>query len=182
MVNIFSLVWVDVLPDEIPVVEETKFLGLYFDRKLKFLSHIKYVKNKCLKALDILRVVAHLDWGADRAVLLQLYQTLVRSKLDYGCIVYDSTRFSYLKVLDPIQNHGLRLCLSAFRTSPADSLAVEADELPLPIRRDKLALQYIYMYKVAACPENPVHSIIFEPKCGRLFETKPRSIATFGIR
>ena len=83
-------------------------------------------------------------------------------------------------MLDPIQNHGLRLCLGAFRTSPADSLAVEADELPLSIRRDKLALQYIS--KVAACPENPVHDIIFEPKYGGLFETKPSSIATFGIR
>ncbi len=135
---------------------------------------------KCLKALGILRVVAHLDWGADRAVLLQLYQTLVRCKLDYGCIVYGSTRFSYLKMLDPIQNHGLRLCLGAFRTSSADSLAVEAGELPLSIRRDKLALQYIS--KVAACQEKPVHDIIFEPKYGGLFETKPISIATFGIR
>ncbi len=40
----------------------------------------------------------------------------------------------------------------------------------------------IYLFsKVAACPENPVHDIIFEPKYGGLFETKPRSIATFGI-
>ena len=101
--------------------------------------------------------------------------------LDYGCIVYGSTRSSYLKMLDPIQNHGLRLCLGAFRTSPADSLAVEADEPPLStFRRDKLALQYLS--KVAACPDNPVHSIIFEPKYGGLFETKPSSIAAFGIR
>ncbi len=105
-------------------------------------------------------VVAHLDWGADRAVLLQLYQALVRSMLDYGCIVYGSTRPSYLKMLDPVQNHGIRLCLGAFWTSPADSLAVEADDLQLPIRRDKLALQYIS--KVVACPKNPVPNIICE--------------------
>ena len=41
---------------------------------------------------------------------------------------------------------------------------------------------YSAIAEVAACPENPVHNIIFEPKYGRLFETKPRSIATFGIR
>ncbi len=58
-------------------------------------THNKYVKKKCLKTLDILHVVAHLDWGADRAVLLQLYQALVRSKLDYGGIVYGSTSSSY---------------------------------------------------------------------------------------
>ncbi len=82
--------------------------------------------------------------------------------------------------MDPTRNHGLRLCLGAFRTSPVDRLAVKADELPLAIRRDKLALQYIS--KVAACPENPVHNIIFEPKYCGLFETKPSSIATFSIR
>ena len=57
---------------------------------------------------------------------------------------------------------------------------MEADELPLPMRRNKLELRYIS--KVAACLENPVHNIIFEPKYGGLFETEPRSIATFGIR
>ena len=33
----------------IPVVEESKFLGILFDRKLSFISKIKYLKAKCLK-------------------------------------------------------------------------------------------------------------------------------------
>ena len=37
-------------------------------------------------------------------------------------------RKSYLQMLDPIQNQGLRLALGAFRTSPVASLYVEADE------------------------------------------------------
>jgi len=43
----------------IPVVEETKFLGITFDRKLSFLPHIRHLKDKCTKALNLLRVVAH---------------------------------------------------------------------------------------------------------------------------
>jgi len=35
----------------IPVVEQTKFLGLIFDKKLSFIPHLQYLKNKCLKAL-----------------------------------------------------------------------------------------------------------------------------------
>ena len=31
----------------IPVVEESKFLGILFDRKLSFIPHIKYLKAKC---------------------------------------------------------------------------------------------------------------------------------------
>ena len=55
---------------------------------------------------------------------------------------YGSARKSYLQMLDPIHNQGLRLALGAFRTSPVASLYVEADEPPLYIRREKLSLQY----------------------------------------
>ena len=41
----------------IPVVEEIKFLGIIFDRRLSFVPHLKYVKTKALKALNILKVV-----------------------------------------------------------------------------------------------------------------------------
>ena len=52
----------------IPVVEETKFLGVIFDKILTFIPHIKKSNAKCQKALNLLRVVAHTDWGADRKV------------------------------------------------------------------------------------------------------------------
>ena len=78
----------------IPVVEESKFLGMIFDRKLSFLPHIKYLKAKCLKALNLQRVLSHGPRGADRTTLLKLNRSLVRSKLDYGCIIYGSTRKS----------------------------------------------------------------------------------------
>ena len=106
----------------IEIVNKFKFLGLYFDSKLSFIPHLEYLKAKCHKALNLLKVVAHTDWGADRTVLLRLYRSLIRSKLDYGCIVYGSARKSYLQMLDPIHHQGLRLALGAFRTSPVNSL------------------------------------------------------------
>jgi len=50
----------------IPVVEKTKFLGMIFDRKLSFIPHLHYLKEKCLKVMNLLRVVAHTSWGADQ--------------------------------------------------------------------------------------------------------------------
>jgi len=111
----------------IPVVEEVKFLGVIFDKKNSFLPHLRYLKNKCTKALNLLCVVTHTSWGADQQTLLHLYRSLIRSKLDYGCIVYGSARGSYLHMLDPIQNHALHLCLGAYRTSPFSSLCVLAN-------------------------------------------------------
>jgi len=60
----------------VPVIEEVKFLGITFDRKLLFLPHLRYLKNKCAKSLNLLRVVAHTSWGADQLTLLHLYRDL----------------------------------------------------------------------------------------------------------
>ena len=135
---------------KIRVVRETKFLGVVFDQKLSFIPHLKALKCTCLKALDIIQVVSNQEWGADKSVLLRLYRSLVRSKLDYGCIVYGSARPSYIKMLDTIHHQGLRLALGALRTSPVESLYVEAGELPLKHRRIKLSLQYVTKINIIA--------------------------------
>ena len=49
----------------IPVVSEAKFLGLLFNNKLSFIPHIKVFKAKCLKVLDILKILSSSDWGGD---------------------------------------------------------------------------------------------------------------------
>jgi ribonuclease HI len=164
----------------IEVVPEFKFLGLIFDSKLSFKPHINYLLTKCNKALNLLRVVSSLDWGADRIVLLRLYRSLVRSKLDYGCFVYGSARHSYIKKLDTIHHQGLRLALGAFRTSPVQSLYVEANESPLHLRRRKLAMQYFI--KLKSNPRNPTYNVVFNPSYKELFLRKPRVIPPFSLR
>ncbi|GFW33139.1 putative rna-directed dna polymerase from mobile element jockey-like protein [Trichonephila clavipes] len=105
----------------IKVVNEVKFLGLIFDQSLRFHRHLKDLKIRSAKALNILKVLANTYWGADRTSLLHLYRALIRSKLDYGSVVYSSACKSLLKVLDPVHHQALRLCLEAFRTSPVES-------------------------------------------------------------
>ena len=164
----------------IPVVQQTKYLGLIFDNKLNFKPHIDYVRQKCHKALTLLKVVSKMDWGADRIVLLRLYRSLVRSKLDYGCAVYSSARKSYLEKLKPIQNQGLRLCLGAFRTSPMESLYVEANEPPLYLRYEKLSLYYAI--KLKNNPRNPTHEGTFMPRYINFYTSKASAIKSFGLR
>ena len=113
-----------------------------------FITHIKYLKAKCLKALNLLKVLSHTSWGADRTTLLKLYRSLVRSKLDYGCIIYGSARKSYLQMLDPIHNQGLRLALGAFRTSPVARLYVEADEPSLYSLTHQILLMKLHSHQI----------------------------------
>ena len=125
-------------------------------------------------------VVAHTDWGAEKSTLLKLYKSLVLSKLDYGCFIYVSARKSYLYCLDSIHHLGLRLALGALRTSPVESLYVEANEAPLILRREKLALHYYT--KLQSCPSNPAFECTINPKYKECLARKESAISTFGIR
>ena len=62
-------------------------------------------------------------------------------------VVYGSARKSYLQMLDPIHNQGLRLCLETFRTS-VESLYIDAHEPSLGARRAKLHVSLQYATKM----------------------------------
>ena len=101
----------------IPVVKETTFLGVIFDRQLSFIPHL---------------------------------------------------------------NLGLRLCIGAFRTSPVESLYVDAHEPSLGARRTKLSLQYAT--KIKSLPNHPAHHTVFDNTYMKLFDARPSAIPTFGLR
>uniref|UniRef100_A0A147BLN2 Putative tick transposon n=1 Tax=Ixodes ricinus TaxID=34613 RepID=A0A147BLN2_IXORI len=164
----------------LPVRTEHKFLGVIFDKKLNFISHLKSLKEKCLRSMNILKVLAHRSWGSDRKCLLRLYNALVRSRLDYGAIVYGSARPSALKMLDPVHHLGLRLATGAFRTSPVTSLYAESNEFSLDKRRQYLSMTYAY--KVLADPHHPTYSAIKHSRFSRLFQNKPNIVQPLSLR
>ena len=107
--------------DTIQFVKEAKFLCLIWDTKLTFEPHIKYLKARCQKSLNILKVLSRAEVGADQTTLLKLYRSLVRSKLDYGCIVYGSGCKTVSAKLDHVHNQGLSHV--AFRSSAVESVS-----------------------------------------------------------
>ena len=162
----------------IEFVKEFKFLGLVWDSKLTFKNHIAYLKKKCRKSLNLLKVLSFTNWGADTDTLLKLYRSLIRSKLDYGSIVYGSANNKELKKLDVIHNQGLRLSLGAFCSSPVESLYVEAGEQPLALRRNRLSLQY--GIKIKANPDNAAYDVVGKPQYKELYENEQMT-DTFGL-
>ena len=84
---------------------------------------------------------------------------------------------TYLKELNTIHHQGLRLALGAYSTSPVGSLYTEADEPPLTLRREKLALQY--STKLKSCLSNPAYDCTFNPKYKQHFERKEKNNKTF---
>ena len=144
----------------IKYVEEKKFLGLIWDPQLTFKNHVDYLKNKCTNVLNLMRVLSHTHWGGDSRTLLKIYRSLIRSKLDYGSIVFMKAKDEVLKPLDVIHHAGIRLALGAFRSSPVESLYVEANELPLSLRREELAMKYAL--KIKSNKNNPTYQSLFD--------------------
>lgn len=164
----------------IPVKTEQKFLGLVLDSKLTFGPHIKHLKLRAQKATNILKVLSHKTWGADRVCLLRLYRSIIRSKMDYGCIVYGSARPSTLKALDPVHNLGLRLSTGAYRTSPINSLYVECNEPSLADRRTTLTCSYVL--KIRSIRKHICYPIVTTCPSRTLFANKPQAIRPLFLR
>ena len=163
---------------EITVVNQYRFLCVIFDKKLSFIPHIQYLKDKCNKTLKLLCIIAHKDWEADQHTLLKLYKTLILSKIDYGCSIYEAARKTYFKPLNTVHHEGLRLTLGAFWKFPVESFYSEAYEPPLKLRIIKLGLEYYC--KLKSLPTNPAHDCIFYPKQKSLFDKK-KTIKPFGL-
>lgn len=70
--------------------QSTKFLGMTWDSKLCWHTHLTVLKNKCNQAMNIMKVLGHTTWGSDRKSLERIYKMLIRSKIDFGSIIYDS--------------------------------------------------------------------------------------------
>ena len=116
-------------------MEKTKFLGLIFDSKLTWEPCIRNLKIKCMKAVDILKVLSNNKWGADRKRLLQLHSSLIVSKLSYSSEIYSSATKPRLNALNAVHHAGIRISTGAFRSLPIQSLLVDAGVFPVELIR-----------------------------------------------
>ena len=52
----------------IPEVISVKFMGLVWDPKLTWVPHVAPLKNRCMKAMNLLRSIMAFSWGADTEI------------------------------------------------------------------------------------------------------------------
>ncbi|GFX88551.1 putative RNA-directed DNA polymerase from transposon X-element [Trichonephila clavipes] len=117
---------------------------------------------------------------SDRVSLLRVYQALILSRLDYGCVVYGSARASVLKRLDTVHHSALRICSGAFRTSPVTSLYVVYHQPPLELRRRQLSANYFI--SAVSVPSHPLKPFVLAIGLNRLYEARSFNIKPFSGR
>ena len=141
----------------IPLEKERKFLGLTFDSPtLTWASHIKRVKEKCAKRLNLLKIVANSKFGCSRSILIKYYKACIRSIIDYGYPIYGSTSPSNYKHLQIIQNSAIRIILGAWRSSSIVDMHVEIAIPMLMDHHKNVVLSHFWKVQNYP-PEHPVH-------------------------
>ena len=119
-----------------------RVLGMILDSpKLVWRDHLIYLISDCQRRLDLMKILSSPVWGASLKILRQHYISYIRSKIDYGSILYHSSHSPLLKKLDVVQNTAMRLMTGARKTSPILSLQIESQIPPLTLHRGFLLLK-----------------------------------------
>jgi hypothetical protein len=98
----------------IPETTEFKILGVTFDTKNHFSSHIKHLASEASKGIFLLR---KLKPYMDERGLSVIYKAYIRSRLEYGCVAWMGG--DYLSLLDRVQSR----CAKFFPTQALSSLS-----------------------------------------------------------
>ncbi|GFX40185.1 putative RNA-directed DNA polymerase from transposon X-element [Trichonephila clavipes] len=157
-------------------ISASKSCCVHFCRKRPRIR-IRDVQIPVAPDIRFLGVLSNTSLGADRTLLLRVYQAIVLSRIEYGCVVYGSACNSTLKKLDPVHHMALRICSGAFRTSPVQSLYVNCNQLPLDLRRRKLSLAYYF--KILSVPSHPLQNVYMITSMKRLYDARPSNIRPF---
>jgi hypothetical protein len=103
-----------------------KILGLTFDSRFTWKTHINETKAKSFIRINLLKCQAGMKWGADLEMLLRLHEMMVLSALEYGSAAYGSASNAQLKRLQPVHNKGLRIALGAFCVCRIENIMCES--------------------------------------------------------
>ena len=122
--------------------KQVKYLGIIFQDNGIYSAHASYVQEKCLKRINILRMLKGSNWGMLQDALPSLYRALIRPIIEYGMEIYFNCSDSTIKIIETLQHECLRICTGALRSIPIDCLQHYCNEMPLKIKFQQLCLYY----------------------------------------
>ena len=162
-------------------METQKFLGVTFDNKLSWKPHILNVVSKLNSCLGATRRARPF---LNESSLLTIYNSLMKSHIDYCCTTWASWRLAGNKVLlqrlQAICNKFFRMIYGLERTTSVRSILSDKNVLNVNQMYDFRLAQLMHKARASLLP-NPIQNLfqvgIFRP-C--LFKIKPSRIIQTG--
>lgn len=153
----------------IPSSNLFKYLGVLFDSKINFTTHIDNTKTNCIKRLQILKCLAGRTWGCNQEQLINIGNCLIRSKLEYASQVIMNTNKKNIYKLTVVYNTFLRVATGALRTSAIERLYKQANTTSLRCRFQILAIRQAIKIKTNSA--HILHHLIKPYTPGRRIKT-----------
>jgi len=122
--------------------ESLRFLGVQVDSKLNWKANLKAAKAKGEHITQALRSLTQSTWGAGLLRTRQIYTTIIRPALTYGCQIWAPQAGNGINSIAKVQHANLRQIVGAYRTTPTIALHKEAGIPPLKEYTDAMAAEY----------------------------------------
>jgi ribonuclease HI/uncharacterized protein YjgD (DUF1641 family) len=126
----------------IECVENFKFLGVQLDHKLKWRLHVDQIQARTSKNVNLIKMLSHTTYGADRQTLLRIHDSLTTSIHNYAGTVLTNLTKQQENRLKTIHIKSLKFAIGGFHTTPNTSTQVEAGVLPLKHQRKVQLIKY----------------------------------------
>ena len=126
-----------------PLEVNPKFLGIRFDKNLTFKNQVSYLNDSCIKRLNILKILSNKKWGLTTKTLTQVYNSLIRSLLEYSRIIYPRLSYTNLDLIEKIQYKCLKIIHKKTKYESNSIIKELPDYLSVKDRFDNLNVKYL---------------------------------------
>ena len=135
--------------NDLEKVTKVKFLGVVLDDSLSWREHVHSCKNKIASGIYAINSTKHILTRPHR---IKLYNSLVKSHLNYGILLYGSSYDMYLKFLRVQQNKTIRCVYGATYNASAAPLYKELNILNIDSMYKLELGKLMYMHSKSELP------------------------------
>jgi ribonuclease HI len=121
--------------------EEAKYLGVIFDKELRFHTHLQYVAKKGTTAAMALSRIAKCNWGAPFKHIRQLFLSVIAPRMDYAAVIWHrpthdgrADASTQIRKMSTIQRLAMKAMLGCFKTTPTAAMEIESGIQPSWLR------------------------------------------------
>ena len=132
-------------------VDQTKFLGVFIDKKLNWNAHVNYISPKISRGLG---VIGRLRKILPKKILLMLYYTLIYPYLSYCCIIWGQASNNVLNRLIVLQKRVIRCITGSDYRASTGLLFKQLNLLKLSDMCKFQTLQFMYKIRSGLLPES----------------------------
>jgi hypothetical protein len=131
-------------------VKTIKYLGVMFDEQFDWKTHISYLTSKLSSSVGVL---SKLRYFTNTQTILQVYNSLVSSHLNYALIAWGSANKTTLQPLRVLQNRAIRLITRASRFRRLDIDYLNLRILKLDDLHQLAVSKFMYFYHHNKLPD-----------------------------